>query len=60
MRVPNSSLMLFCMFSVHSQLHWFLISRHKMFRAASASAVSDPAWKNKKINKKKQGISPLR
>lgn len=45
MRVPNSSLMVFCMFSVHSQLHWFLISRHKMFRATSASAVSDPAWK---------------
>lgn len=45
MRVPNSSLMVFCMFSVHSQLHWFLISRDKMFRATSASAVSDPVRK---------------
>lgn len=47
MRVPNSTLMVFCMFSVHTQLHWFLTSRHKMFRATSASAVSDPAREKK-------------
>lgn len=40
MKVPKSSLMVFCMFSVHSQLHWSLISRHKMFKATSATAVS--------------------
>lgn len=40
-RVPNSSLMVLWMFSVHSQLHCFFISRHRMFRATSASAVSD-------------------
>lgn len=43
MRVPNSSLMVLWMFSVHSQLHCSLISRHKMFRANSASAVSHTA-----------------
>lgn len=40
MKVPKSSLMVFCMFSVHSQLHWSFISRHKMFKATSATAVS--------------------
>jgi len=28
------------MFSVHSQLHWSFISKHKIFRAISARAVS--------------------
>lgn len=40
MKVPKRSLMVFCMFSVHSQLHWSFISRHKMFKATSARAVS--------------------
>ena len=40
MKVPKSSLMVFCMFSVHSQLHWSFISRHNMFKATSATAVS--------------------
>lgn len=40
MKVPKRSLMVFWMFSVHSQLHWSFISKHKMFRATSASAVS--------------------
>lgn len=43
--------MVLCMFRVHSQLHWFLTSRHKMSRATSASAVSDPAWKKQKGQK---------
>lgn len=40
MRVPNSSLMILWRFSVHSQLHWSFISRHRTFRAMSASTVS--------------------
>lgn len=40
MKVPKRSLMVFCMFSVHSQVHWSFISRHKMFKATSARAVS--------------------
>lgn len=40
MRVPNSSRIVFRMLSVHSQLHWSFISRHRMFRATSATAVS--------------------
>lgn len=51
-RVPNSSLMAFWMFSVQSQLHCFSISRHRMFRATSASAVSDAAkhtWKHSSL-----------
>lgn len=40
MKVPKSSLMVFCMFSVQSQLHWSFISRHTMFKATSATAVS--------------------
>lgn len=40
MKVPKRSLMVFWMFSVHSQLHWSFISKHKMFRATSARAVS--------------------
>jgi len=39
-KVPKSSLMVFWMFSVHSQLHWSFISKHKIFRAISARAVS--------------------
>lgn len=40
MNVPKRSLMVFWMFSVHNQLHWSFISKHKMFRATSARAVS--------------------
>lgn len=40
MNVPKRSRIVFCMFSVHSQLHWSFISRHKMFKATSAAAVS--------------------
>lgn len=47
MKVPKSSLMVFCMFSVHSQLHWSFISRHKMFKATSATAVSAAVNTNK-------------
>lgn len=51
-RVPNSSLMVFWMFSVHSQLHCLFINRHRMLRATSASAVSSDApttWEKKKV-----------
>lgn len=40
MKVPKRSLMAFWMFSVQSQLQWSFISRHKMFKATSATAVS--------------------
>ena len=40
MKVPNSSLMVFWIFSVHNQLHWSFISKQRMFKATSASAVS--------------------
>lgn len=46
-KVPKRSLMVFWMFSVHSQLHWSFISRHRMFKATSATAVSAGHRQNK-------------
>lgn len=47
-RVPNSSLMVLWMFSVHSQLHCSFMSRQSMLRATSARAVSDSTHTQKK------------
>ena len=41
MRVPNSRRRVFWKFSLHSQLHWSLITTHRMFSAVSARAVSE-------------------
>lgn len=49
-KVPKISLMAFWMFSVHSQLHWSFINKHKMFSATSATAVSESKIKIRKKN----------
>lgn len=54
MRVPNSSLIVLWMFSVHRQLHWSFMSRHRIFRARSDRDVSLAVHKNTQTHNLKE------